>query len=86
MENNSILISAYVVSNGKCYRNYYVVFNGVVSQIKLDSQLDFIKDNFKKCPCYDYNDLKKVIKNEIGLAHINTTTFNDIKLKYGVKQ
>ena len=85
MENNCILVSAYVLSNGKVFRNYYVDFGGYVCQVKLDTTLDFIKDSFKRCACYDYEDLKKYIKSEITLESLNTITYQEFKKRYGVK-
>lgn len=89
MENNALLISAYVTSTRSgqpiVYRNYYINYNGVYTPVKIDTTLDFIKDNVKKCNTYDYDLLKDVIKGVKKLDDIEPISYKDYCIKYGVR-
>ena len=84
MYQNALLISAYVLSekNGQVYRNYYVVFNDVITQIKIDSNLDFIKENVKKCPCYSYETIKGLLNKTIILDNAETITYKEFVSRF----
>lgn len=79
MEKNVYLISYYSHSkkNGQVYRNYCIVFNGVFTPVKLDSNLDFIKDNAKRCPCYARETYQKLINGEITFDEAKTVTYKE---------
>ena len=76
---NCVLISyySYCEKNGQVYRNYVVVYNGVFTPVKLDTNIDFIKDNIKRCPCISDKDYKKILKNELTIESAKTVTYKE---------
>ena len=77
MEKNCIVVAVYKNAKGKVYRNYYLIYNGIYTPIKIDSDKEFITNNIKNCPVYPYEQFRKVIVGELLLKDLQTTTYKE---------
>lgn len=83
MENNCKIISGFVqCKNGNIYRQYYLLYCGVVTAIQIDTNFEWVKNTYKKTPSYKNDDIKKFLKGECKLEDLKEISYREFMEVY----